>query len=62
MDERLLARVDAWLSEHMQEVLDDLAGLVRIPSVSDENAPVKPFGQPCRDALEYMFALGRRHG
>ena len=62
MDERLLARVDAWLNEHMQEVLDDLAGLVRIPSVSDENAPVKPFGQPCRDALEYMFALGRRHG
>lgn len=58
----MLARVDAWLDAHRDEILNDLIGLVRIPSVSDESAEVKPFGQPCRDVLNYMFELGRRHG
>ena len=62
MDRELLSRVDAWLDDHREEILDDLGGLVRIPSVSDAEAEVKPFGQPCRDALEYMFRLGEKHG
>ena len=62
MDENLLKRVNQWLEEHRQEIIDDLAGLVRIPSVSQADAEVKPYGQPCRDALQYMFDLGHRHG
>ena len=62
MDRELLARVDGWLAAHREEIIDDLVGLVRIPSVSDAESEVKPFGQPCRDALEYMFRLGERHG
>lgn len=62
MDRTLLARVDAWLDAHLEEILLDLDGLVRVPSVSDAESDIKPFGQPCRDALEYMFRLGRRHG
>jgi len=62
MDRTLLKKVDRWLAKHRQEIVEDLVGLVRIPSVSvpDENVP--PFGQPCRDVLTYMFDLGRRHG
>ncbi|MBQ4579199.1 MAG: M20/M25/M40 family metallo-hydrolase [Clostridia bacterium] len=62
MDHALMTRVDQWLKEHRREIIGDLIGLVRIPSVSvpDEQAP--PYGQACRDALQYMFDLGARHG
>lgn len=62
MNQALLQRIDAWLQEHRQEIIDDLAGLVRIPSVSVPSETVPPYGQACRDALAYMFALGKRHG
>lgn len=34
MDQQLLARVGRWLQAHRREIIDDLIGLVRIPSVS----------------------------
>lgn len=62
MNQELLTKVDEWLKAHRQEIIDDLIGLVRIPSVSIPDKEVPPFGQPCRDALDYMFRLGERHG
>lgn len=62
MDQSLLAQVDQWLQQHRQEIIDDLIGLVRIPSVSVPDEAVPPYGQACRDALQYMFDLGARHG
>lgn len=62
MDQELLARVDKWLAEHRREIIDDLIGLVRIPSVSVPDKETPPFGQACRDALSYMFDLSARHG
>ena len=62
MDRELLARVDAWLAAHRQQIIDDLIGLVRIPSVSMPDPVTPPYGQACRDALQYMFALGARYG
>ena len=62
MDLTLITRVDQWLQQHRQEIIDDLIGLVRIPSVSVPDEAVPPYGQPCRDALQYMFDLGARHG
>ena len=62
MNQELLTKVDEWLKAHRQEIIDDLIGLVRIPSVSIPDKEVPPFGQPCRDALDYMFRLGKRHG
>ena len=50
MDQELLARVDRWLAEHRREIIDDLIGLVRIPSVSVPDKDTPPFGQACRDA------------
>ena len=61
MDHSLMAKVDLWLAQHRQEIIDDLIGLVRIPSVSVPDEAVPPYGQACRDALKYMFALGERH-
>ena len=62
MDQMLLNRVDNWLAQHRQEIIDDLIGLVRIPSVSIPDEAVPPFGQACRDALSYMYDLGKKHG
>ncbi|MDD6142566.1 MAG: M20/M25/M40 family metallo-hydrolase [bacterium] len=62
MKQELMAKVDAWLKAHRQEIIDDLIGLVRIPSVSVPDKEIPPFGQPCRDVLEYMFKLGEKHG
>lgn len=55
-------RIENWITENLDEVKEALRGLVRIPSVSDAGSDVKPFGQPCRDVLEYMFALAKGHG
>ena len=58
----LLEQVNRWLELHRQEIVDDLLGLVRIPSVSVPDPVVPPYGQPCRDAIAYMLDLGSRHG
>ena len=58
----LLEKIDRWLESHRQEIVEDLLGLVRIPSVSVPDEAVPPYGQPCRDAIDYMLRLGTRHG
>ena len=62
MDHALLEQVDLWLAEHRQQIVSDLLGLVRIPSVSVPDEVVPPYGQACRDAIDYMLQLGQRHG
>ena len=62
MDQKLLAMVDEWLKAHREEIINDLIGLVRIPSVSVPDEKTPPFGQACRDVLSYMFELGKKHG
>ena len=44
--------------------LEDLNGLLRIPSVLDEEkaGPSMPFGPEVRRALDFMFELGQRDG
>ena len=62
MNQAFMDRVNEWLAAHRQEIIDDLIGLVRIPSVSVPDTEVPPYGQACRDALAYMCELGRKHG
>lgn len=62
MDNNILARVSEWIAAHRQQIIDDLSGLVRIPSVSVPDPVVPPYGQACRDALTYMEKLGSKYG
>ena len=62
MEAPLSERVDAWLHAHREEIIRDLIELVAVPSVSEPGSAVAPFGQPCRDVLDHMLSLGRRHG
>lgn len=47
---------------HQTEMLRDLKRLARIPSVSDAESEVKPFGQPCRDVLDEFFQIAAEKG
>ena len=57
-----LSDITAWIESRKKEIISDLFGLVRIPSVSDPGSPVKPFGPACRDTLEQMYIFASRDG
>ena len=41
-----------YFDKHMEEILRDLDEIISIESVGDINAPVKPFGEGSRKALD----------
>lgn len=47
---------------HQKEIIADLFGLVRIPSVKAAGVPGMPFGKNCYKALSYASALFAREG
>lgn len=56
-----------WLElcdQNMNQILDDLSGLIAIPSKRNDNEKSEgaPFGKACREALDYMMNLGKREG
>lgn len=50
------------IDRYFDEMKEDLKKLVSIPSVCDTDSDVKPFGQPCRDALDYILMRARDFG
>lgn len=56
--------IEAWIEAHEAQMIEDLAYLVAVPSVSDETqaAPGAPFGPECRRALDRGLELARRMG
>ena len=57
-----LSDITARIESRKKEIIRDLFQLVQIPSISDPASPVKPFGRPCRDALEKMYLFAARDG
>ena len=53
-----------YMQAHKEEYIKDLQGLIQIPSLKDEKtiSDQAPFGQACRDALDYMLELGKAYG
>lgn len=62
IEKTLVEAIDHWSAFHREELIADLIQLVRIPSVSQKNAQVKPYGEPCRQVLETMLAIGKKYG
>lgn len=50
------------MSDYLDQMLDCLAALCRIPSVSGTPLPDAPFGQETADALEVFLAMGKKLG
>ena len=60
-----MERVDKWIDEHKQQIVDELCAWIRIRSVSDatEAQPGQPFGPGCAaQMLEYALASAREKG
>lgn len=55
-------KIDQWIENHTDEMIADLQGAIRIPSVLDENASGTPFGKDIGEALTYFLDTGRRLG
>lgn len=50
------------IDQYFDDMLAALGALVSIPSVCDTSSRQKPFGQPCREALDYILNLAGRLG
>lgn len=56
------AQIRGWFEDHREEYLNDLAGLVAIPSPRGEALPGKPFGEGPAAALEHALSLAKGYG
>lgn len=57
-----VAGAQAWLSTCETELLENLRGLLRIPSLEADALPNAPFGLECRRALDYCLELCKTKG
>ncbi len=50
------------MKEYLNDMIEDLRGLIAIKSVKDEPSADAPYGEGTLRALEYMLDLGRKYG
>lgn len=62
MEKEIRTRLEKWVEEHFEEMLEDLKTLVRIPSVATYDDPGTPFGPECLRALQTMLLLAEKYG
>ena len=58
----LLKQIEVFIADHRQEMLDDLAALIEVPSVAIPNNSDKPFGEACYEALLRTKAVADKLG
>ncbi len=57
--------IEQWIEEHQKQMLEDIAALVRIPSVAsvkETKVSGEPFGKACRNVLDKMKKIADREG
>lgn len=60
--QELTRRIDQYIGEHRNEILEDLKSLVRIPSVSRAGEGGKPFGTACAQVLDLALQKAAARG
>ena len=55
-----LPQVHDWLRANEEDLINDLRALLRIPSLEEDALENAPFGQPNREALDFMLALAEK--
>lgn len=53
---------DGFIDVNYNKMIDDLKGLIAIPSVKEDAEENMPFGKPCADALKYTLDLCENFG
>ncbi len=59
---RLGAAIDQWAARHRDELIQDLMGLIRIPSIVDYHQDGLPMGRECKRALDFFLCVGKKYG
>lgn len=62
MDRQISSEIAKWIASHKEEILSDLKKTVEIPSVSQPDSEVKPYGKACRKVLERLLNAGAGYG
>jgi len=62
MPDPAVSRLQDWLREHEQELLEDTREIIRIPSIEGEPAENAPFGVECRRALDLALSKSASFG
>lgn len=57
MPDTTVAKLHDWLREHQEALVEDTRAILRFPSIEGVATVNAPYGQACRDALD--FALGK---
>ena len=57
-----LTQIREFIAAHRQEMYDDLAAIVEVPSVVTAGLPGKPYGADCYEVLLRMEAIARKLG
>ena len=62
MDEQISSKISEWIDFHKEEILSDLKKIVDIPSISNPDSEIKPYGKACREVLDFMLAIASSYG
>ena len=62
MDKLLGQKVDRFLEENRDNIINDITRMCRIPAVRGEALPDEPFGKDCADALRLAVQIGEEMG
>ena len=62
LNKELVAKIDAYLAEHKDDIVKDLMDLARIPSIRTEGTEGAPYGQECLNALNAASDLFKKNG
>ena len=61
-DKGVLEKIDGCIRENRDVIVNELSGLIRIPSVESEPESGAPYGKACRQVIDETKALYERHG
>lgn len=62
MSKQYLDSIYNYIDDNRDNIIEDLIKVCRIESVTREDSDVKPFGQSCKNVLDYMLAKGDEEG
>lgn len=62
MEKQITQKISKWIDVHKEEILSDLKKAVSIPSVSEPDSEVKPYGKACREVLDCMLSCADGYG
>lgn len=62
MSDPIVAKLQDWLRQNEQALLDDTIKMLQFPSLEEDELPGAPFGQANRDALDFGLSICKRWG